>query len=408
MTRASFLLPVLLLVQLQAAAPPAIPEQGVAALSRFLGAAVAQGDVPGIVAMVVNRDEVLYHEAFGRQNVAKDVPMAKDAIFRIASMTKPMTSVAVMMLVEEGKLALDDQASTYVPAFRSPKVLAGVDQRTATFATRPATRPITIRHLLTHTSGIGYTWSDPSLALVQKQTGQGSETDLPLLHDPGVRWTYGAGTKVLGDIVETITGRRIDAFIDARISRPLGMQDTAFVVPPDKHARVVTTLQKANGAFSETQNPPAISSPVRGDGGLHATAADYGRFLQMLLNRGQRDGVRLLSERTVRDMTRNQIGRVVVQEQPSANPALSKPYPLGAGEDTWGLGFQVAAPRSPKPNMRRPGSYTWAGIFNTHFWVDPREEIGVILLMQVLPFYDEGAIRVLTGFEELVYTHLRS
>jgi CubicO group peptidase (beta-lactamase class C family) len=407
MKRLLLALPVLLLVHLQAAAPPTIAAAGTEALSSFLRQVVARGDIPGIVAMVVGRDRVLYHEAFGKQNVARDVAMGRDAIFRIASMTKPVTSVAVMMLVEEGRLKLDDEVAQYLPAFKSPQVLSKVDLASGTYETRPATRAITIRHLLTHTSGIGYTWSDPALALVQKKTGQGGETELPLVHEPGERWTYGASTKVLGDVVQKLTGQPIDAFIDARIAKPLGMTDTSFVVPPEKHARVVTTLQKTSGGFTETQNPAVISSPVRGDGGLAADADDYGRFLQMLLNGGQAGNARLVRAQTVREMTRNHIGRVVVQQQPTANPTLSRPYPLGAGEDNWGLGFQLAAPKNPKANMRRPGSYTWAGIFNTHFWVDPQKEIGVILLMQMLPFYDEGAIRTMTGFEELVYTHLR-
>lgn len=397
------------LVTLPAAAPPppSIDAQGPAAISTVLRAAVARGDVPGVVAMVVGPDQVLYHEAFGKMNVAKGLDMQKDAIFRIASMTKAVTSVGVMMLVEEKKLGLDDDVATYLPAFKSPQVLSRYDTASGTYETRPATRPITIRQLLTHTSGIGYSWSDPGLALVQKKTGRGSEVDLPLVNEPGAQWTYGASTKVLGDVIERISGQRIDAFLENRIFAPLGMRDTMFTVPPAKYARVVTQHQKTAGTIVETPNPETIPTNLRADGGLLSTAPDYARFLQMLLNRGRLGGVRILGEQTVRDATRNQTGTVTVRLQPSADPARSRPYPLGAGEDVWGFGFQLAAPSKPNPNMRRPGSMSWAGINNTFFWVDPQKEIGVIVLMQMLPFYDEAAIRLLQGVEEQIYRHVR-
>lgn len=397
----------LLFAQLQAAAPPPpiIPEQGRSALSSFFQGAVVRSDVPGVVALVVNSDGLLYHEAFGKLNVARGIDMLRDAIFRIASMTKPLTSVAILMLAEEGMLGLDDPVSTYVPALTTRAVISRVDPTDASYQTRPASRPITIRHLLTHTSGIGYAWSDPRLALLQKKTGLG-ETELPLLHDPGQKWTYGASTRVLGEVIEKVAGQPLDRFLRARIFAPLGMNDTFYVVPRQKSDRVATVHQRAGGRLTEQPNPPELPATIRGDGGLYSTAGDYSLFLQMLLNRGQVGKVRLLTERSVREMTQNQIGSLVVDEQPAADSARAKPYPLGAGMDKWGLAFQIAAPRSPNPNMRSAGSYSWAGINNTHFWVDPNRQIGVILLMQVLPFYDEGCIEVLRGFEELVYRHL--
>jgi CubicO group peptidase (beta-lactamase class C family) len=264
---------------------------------------------------------------------------------------------------------------------------------------------MTIRHLLTHTSGIGYAWSDPRLALLQKTTGLG-ETDLPLLHDPGQKWTYGAGTRVLGEVIEKISGQPLDAFLRASILEPLGMNDTFYAVPPQKSTRVATVHQRTRGRLTEQPNPAELPSTVRGDGGLYSTAGDYSRFLQMLLNRGELGTVRLLTDRSLGEMTRNQIGPLVIEEQPAADTARARPYPLGAGTDKWGLGFQIAAPKSPNPGMRSAGSYSWAGINNTHFWVDPDRQIGVILLIQVLPFYDEACINVLRGFEELVYRHL--
>lgn len=386
---------------------PVAAQQPAAALSALLNAAVAAGDLPGVVAMVVDRDRVLYHEAFGKLNVARDIPMPKDAIFNIASMTKPVTSVAVMMLIEQGKLALDDPAGMYVPELQTPVVVSRINEAAGTFETRPASRPMTIRQLLTHTSGMAYTFSSRDLAFVQKVTGEADPLKQPLVHEPGERWTYGASTRVLGLIVEKITGERIDRFLGDRIHRPLGMVDTGYEVPPGKYVRVATRHQRgADGILSESQNPPQLPVTIQGDGGLYSTAADYGRFVQMLLQEGRLGRARLLESRTVREMVRNHVGPIVVQTQPSTNLNLSRPFPLGAGADKWGLGFQLAAPGSTRAGLRKPGSYTWGGIFNTHFWVDPEARIGVIFLAQVLPFYDERVMKVMQRFEELVYRHL--
>ncbi len=396
----------LLLIDLRAAPAPALTSSGATSLSQFFSDAIAPRDVPGIVAIVVSPDKVLYHQAFGKMNVAQNVPMAKDAIFRIASMTKAVTSVGVMQLVEQGKLRLEDDVSKFIPSLASPQVLTNVDEKAATYQTRPASRHITIRQLLTHTSGIGYSWSDHGLAIAQRKTGATNDSQLPLVNDPGSQWTYGASTRVLGDVIEKITGERIDAYLEAHILGPLGMRDTTYTVPKEKSVRVVTLHQKVDGKITETQNPAVIPATIRGDGGLFSTAADYSRFVQMILNKGQLGGTRILKESTVAEMSKNQIGSVKVRLQPSADPLRSKPYPLGAGEDVWGLGFQLASPTSANASMRSPGSMSWAGINNTFYWIDPRKQIGAVILMQMLPFYDENAIRVLQGFEERVYQNL--
>ncbi len=393
-------------VSIPSAAPPALDTQGASAIGAFLKSAVARGDVPGVVVLVTGPDRVLYHEAFGKMSLGQGIDMQKDSIFNIASMTKAVTSAGVMMLIDEGKLTLDDEVSKYLPAYKSRQVISKVDMAAGTFETKPATRPITIRQLLTHTSGIGYAWSDPGLALIQKKTGA-ADLDLPLVHEPGEKWTYGASTRVLGHVIEKISGQGIDAFLEARILGPLGMRDTGYAVPAAKHSRVVTRNQKADGKITEIPNPNPIPATVRGDGGLYSTAADYARFVQMILNHGQLGGVRLLKEQTVRQMERNQTGNVKVRLQPTAEPLRSKPYPLGAGEDVWGLGFQLAAPAKPEANMRRPGSMNWAGINNTFYWIDPQQQIGVIVMMQMLPFYDDAAIGILQGTEKLVYQHTR-
>jgi len=387
---------------------PALDAEGSSALSRFLTQAVSRGDVPGVVVLVTAPDRVLYHEAFGKMNLAQRVDMRKDAIFRIASMTKAITSVGVMILVEEGQVGLDDEVSKYLPQFKNPQVMSRLDLPAGTYETRPATRPITIRQLFTHTSGIGYSWSDPGLALVEKLTGKTGEGDLPLVHEPGDQWTYGAGPKVLGDVVTKLSGQTIEAFLETRIFRPLGMSDTGYAVPTAKHARVVTLHQRKDGRLTEIPNTETIAAEPRGDGHLFSTACDYCRFVQMMLNGGQLGNTRLLKAETVREMGRNQTGNLKVQLQPTADSDYSKPFPLGAGEDVWGLGFQLASPARPDPAMRRPGSMSWAGINNTFFWIDPQEEIGAIVLMQLLPFYDEVALGVLHGVETRVYQHLRT
>lgn len=385
--------------------PATLTKDGVADISAFLAAAVARKEVPGLVALVVNRDGVVYHEAFGMQDVARNIPMRKDTIFRIASMTKPLTSMGAMKLVEEGRLSLDGEASTWIPWLKAPKVLTAVDEQAGRFETQPATHSVTIRHLLTHTSGIGYTWSDPGLDFVQRTTSA-SPGDLPLLHEPGGRWTYGASTEVVGRIIERISGARIDAYLQASIFGPLGMHDTVFEVPREKYARVATTHQKAGSTLSEIPNPDPIPTSLSADGGLFSTAGDYGRFVRMLLNEGDLDGTRVLSADTVREVRQPHMGDLLVRRQPSVSPQWSRPFPLGAGTDTWGLGFQLTG-QPAEPYARSPGSLSWAGIFNTHFWVDPTRQIGAVLLMQTLPFYDEAAIRLLEGFETRVYRALK-
>jgi CubicO group peptidase (beta-lactamase class C family) len=320
-------------------------------------------------------------------------------------MTKAVTSAAIMILVDEGKLKLDDDVAKYLPKYQNPLVLSTFNAADGSYETRPAKRPITIRHLLTHTSGIGYGFSSQAVSVLTQKTMQ-SELDLPLLFDPGTSWAYGASTRVLGHVVEAISGQTIDAFLDARILKPLGMNDTGYAVPPAKHSRVVAVSNRGNdGRFTEQRVAATVSSPIQGDGGLYSTASDYGLFIRMLLNRGQLGQTRVLSTRSARTMFDNHTGDVVVQPQLSTAPALSRNFPTGAGADTWGLGFQLA--RAKRPNMRTPGSGTWAGIFNTHFFIDPSREIGVVVMMQTLPFYDEASMRVYAGVEELVYKNLK-
>ena len=377
-----------------------------AAIDAYLTGVVRDTRIPGIVALVVDADRVVYTGAFGRQNVAAGVPMAADSIFRIASMTKPVTSVAVMMLVQEGDICLDDPVANYLPAFEDQQVIETFNPADKTYTTRPAARPMTVRHLLTHTSGLGYGFSNPTMAALVGGDPGASVTRFPLLHDPGARWTYGESTRVLGTLVEEVSGQPLDEFMTERIFIPLGMSDTFYTVPAQKVGRVVTVHRTTPEGLVETPNPSEITAPVYGDGGLHSTAADYAKFIQLFLNDGRApNGVRLLSEATVALMGENHIGAIFVEQQPAALPALTEPFPLGAGRDKFGLGFQITGPHSDR-FARSPGSMSWAGIFNTEFWIDPARGIGGVLLMQYLPFYDAAAIDTLQGFEHRVYEGL--
>lgn len=403
MTRLLLVLPLLFVAAIEAA-----PSFSAADLTAYLRDVTARGAVPGVVVAVVDRGGVVYQEAFGRMNAAKKVPMAKDTIFNIASMTKPVTSVAIMMLVDEGRLKLDDDVAKYLPKYKDPQVITGFNAADATYQTRPAKRPITVRHLLTHTSGIGYGFSSPIVAAIQQKALREKrppvgELDLPLLFDPGDSWAYGASTRVLGTLVETVSGQKLDAFLESRLLRPLGMHDTSYVVAADKVGRVVTNSTRTNGTLVEGPAPTAPRSNVQGDGGLFSTAGDYAQFVKMLLNDGRAGSTRILSPRSARTMFDNHSGRVVLPLQTSTNQGLSRDFPLGAGEDAWGLGFQLSRPRVKKANTRAAGSGTWAGIFNTHFWIDRDRDVGVIVMMQLLPFYDEEAMKVLAGVEAIVY-----
>lgn len=408
MRRHSRLLPILLILAgctARSAGLPSLPANGAAAIDRMFQSAVDGKEIPGVVAAVVNKDRVLYLKAFGKQDVAKGIPMATDTVFRIASMTKPVTSVGIMMLYEQGRLRLDDPAGDYLPAYKGREVMATFNEKDATYTTRPAKGEITIRQLLTHTSGLSYDFVSPTVLAIETRTGKDPK-DLPLLFDPGTKWNYSPATAVLGSIIEKVSGQSLEAWDQARIFRPLGMVDTTYTPAPDTAARLATIHQREGSGLTENPNPAQYTPTIRGDGGLVSTAADYSAFVQMFLNEGSWHGQRLLKPETVRLMTSNQIGPVVVETMPAALPRRSATFPFGAGTDKFGLGFQITMTDGARTHERGAGSYTWGGINNTHFWVDPNNGIGVVILTQVLPFYNETSMDVLKRFERLIYEHL--
>jgi len=382
-------------------------------IDRVLQDAVAEKKVPGIVAMVAVGDHVIYEGASGKRDTTKNIPMTVDSIFRIASMTKPITSVAVMQLVESGRVKLDEPAATYLPELSQVKVLEEFDASTGKAKLRPPRTPPTVRQLLSHTSGFVYEFFDAKLH-AYAATGavpsilQGGDGFLkaPLLFDPGTRWEYGVSTDWLGRLVERVSGQTLEDYFRQHIFQPLGMTDTSFNVPPEKQARVVALHQRQeDGSFLEP--PPQPVRPVRffsGGGGLYSTASDYLKFERMLLGGGKLGDKRILRSETVDEMARNEIGALTLVELRSSIPQIAKdPSRIPGSLDKFGLGFGINT--KPVEGGRSRGSLAWAGIYNTFFWVDPPRKTCVVILMQILPFSDDAANSVVEHFERAVYTH---
>jgi CubicO group peptidase (beta-lactamase class C family) len=377
-----------------------------AALDASLRDAVERKDVPGVVALVTDRERVLYRGAIGVADVATGRPLASDAQFRIASMTKPITSVALMQLVEQGRLGLDDAAEKYLPELVELKVFESFDSATGAYQLRAASRPPTVRQFLTHTSGLAYPFTSTIWRDFKPKAGETYPFGGPLLFDPGERWHYSTSTDVCGRLVEAISGETLEDYFRQHIFAPLKMDDTSYNVPEAKGPRLAAQQQRAgknmDGAV-ELQNPQpglTIAYPI-GGGGLASTAEDYGRFVRMLLNGGTLDGARVLKAETVALMGQNHIGAVSVPAHKSALPRSADFTFIADGRDKWGLGFLITTDQVP--GKRSPGSLSWGGINNTFFWIDPASGIAGVIMMQYLPFADAKALAVCDTFERGAY-----
>ncbi|HEY7288156.1 MAG TPA: serine hydrolase domain-containing protein [Vicinamibacterales bacterium] len=377
------------------------------ALDEKLAASVARGDVPGgLVVAAATKDRVLYQKAFGKADVAQGRPMATDAIFRIASMTKPVTSVAAMQLIEKGRFTLDDPAEKYLPELAGLSVFESFDGATGAYAVRPAAKKITIRHLFTHTSGLGYGFTSPTVRDFKPREGEKYAAG-PLMFEPGSDWLYGTSTDWLGRLVEKISGQNLEEYFHDHIFVPLRMSDTFFNVPDDKQSRLVTVHQRKDGRpdgpITEQPNQPRRpSTTFNGGGGLNSTAGDYIRFVRMLLNGGELEGAQILSPAAIALMSKNQIGDVGVRALKTALPASSMDFTfVNDGRDKWGLGFLITM--VGVPGKRSVGSLSWGGIDNTYFWVDRTRGVGGVVMMQFLPFADTKALAVYDRFERGVY-----
>jgi CubicO group peptidase (beta-lactamase class C family) len=371
--------------------------------------AVAEGQVPGIVSLVARDVKIVHWKAYGLAENEKHRGMERDAIFRIASQSKAITSTAVMMLWEEGKFQLDDPISKYIPEFRNPMVLGSFKYSDTTWTGIPANKEITVRHLLTHTSGIGYGVidGDERMKMIYQKTGI---TDLfttekttigesvkklaglPLHHHPGEAYTYSEGLDVLGYLIEVISGMPFNEFLKTRIFDPLGMKDTRFYFPDEYADRLVAVQHRVNGKWQKypvTFYDPDY--PVKGEktffsggAGLSSTAKDYATFLQMYLNGGEYNGVRLLSRTTIRTIMGNQTGEL-----------------FGEPEKYYGLAFGVVAPEGEiKGGLGSAGTFDWGGYFNTQFFADPAEQVIGIIMKQT-----QGPVNDQTGwkFRQLVF-----
>ncbi len=370
-------------------------------ITEILHAAVTRGALPGAVALAVNREGTLFE-------AAAEIP--PDTIFWLASMTKAIVSVAAMQLVEQGRLQLDAPVKEILPALAAPHVLEGFDPD-GTPRLRPARTAMTLRHLLSHSAGYGYNFWNPALGRYLDQAGlppipttwdEAART--PLLFDPGTRWTYGINTDIVGLAVEAASGQTLDAYLRAHVLEPLGMHDTGFLLTPAQRTRLARMHRRdAGGRLRPIDWAVGAGQGFAGGGGsLCGTAADYGRFLRMLLNGGTLEGVRLLGTDTVAEMGRNHIGDLPVHTLVTAMPKLTNDANLFPGmEQKWGLGFLLNS--APGPNGRSAGSLAWAGLANCYFWLDPAQGVAGCLMTQVLPFADAPAMEVFGAVERAVY-----
>ena len=298
-------------------------------LDEALSAAVARGDVPGLVVMAATRDRILYQGAFGKAEVGRERPMTADAIFRIASMTKPVTSVAAMQLYEQGRFALDDPAEKYLPELANLMVFESFDHATGAYKVRPAAKKVTIRHLFTHTSGLGYGFTSPIVRDFKPRDGEKYEAG-PLLFEPGTQWIYGTSVDWVGRLVEKLSGKNLEEYFRERIFTPLGMSDTFYNVPEAKQARLVTVHQRQDGRadaplIEQPNQPQRPATTFNGGGGLSSTASDYIRFERMILNGGTLDGARILSADTV----------ALMAQEPNRRCWRSRGEDRTAGRSAW-------------------------------------------------------------------------
>jgi len=400
---------------LRAEAPPATAPESVGLSSERLQRLrsvmqqyVDQGQVSGLVTYVARNGRVAHLEAFGKADVEAGRPMQKDTIFRVASQTKAFTSVAVMMLVEEGRIGLTDPVSKFIPAFEKTTVAlpppAGAVAGSPVSVV-PAKRPITIRDLLTHTAGISYghgpaeqQWkaagiqhwyfadrNEPVSAVVERMAA------LPMDAQPGEKYVYGYNTDILGVVVEKVSGLTLAEFLQKRITGPLGLVDTQFYLPPAQKDRLATVYAAKDGKIERATDPKTgqghyVEGPrvaFAGGAGLLSTARDYGRFLQMLLNGGEIDGVRLLSPKTVELMTVNHVGTL-----------------FSDGTLGFGLGFDVIEDLGRAGRYGSEGAFGWGGAYHTTYWADPKEKMVVLLMTQLLP---AGNSDLHARFRALVY-----
>lgn len=376
----------------------ATPGDAIPTMDRFVSAEMSRQKIPGMAVAVVKNGEVVLAKGYGFANLEHQVPVTTHSIFQSGSIGKQFTAAAIMLLGEQGKLRLDDRIASYLPR------------------TKARWGSITLRHLLTHTAGFSYEVWDANTQRYVKTTGMPSTPSgkiaalrTPLAFDPGDRWLYGTNIDWVGRTVEATSGQPLDVYFQENIFGPLGMKDSGFVTTPEQRARQASVhVRKPDGSLE----PQPLETPFKpefyaGGGGLYSTAPDYLTFLQMLLADGSVNGVRILRPETVALMGQNQIGDIEAGVLKTSVPARSNDVDFFPGMPLrWGLGYMINV--QPGPDGRSAGSLTWAGIFNTYYWIDPAKHVAGLIMVQFLPFADQTSVKVYGQFERSVYNALKS
>ena len=379
-------------------------------LDAGLRRATDSGDIPGVVAMLTDGENILYQGAFGKRALDAKAPMMLDSVGLIASMTKALTSTAILQLMERGKLDLDSPAATWLPALGDVRVLEGFDAEGEPLLRAPA-RPLTLRHLLTHTSGFGYEFLSKDLQRYQAArdipellSGQKAGLQLPLLFDPGEAWGYGIGLDWAGLVVEAVSGQSLGEYFAEHVTGPLGMKDTAFTLRPDMRERLAKIHQRADDGslVPLDMEMPQDAEFEMGGGGLYGTTGDYIKFMRMILNHGRGETGQVLRPETVKLLSSNHIGELEVGSSKTANPLLTNDFELPPGiSHKWGLATMINA--DALPTGRPAGSLMWAGLANSYFWIDSHNGIAGVMLTQIFPFADVKAMPLFIEFEYTVY-----
>src|SRR4051812_32572150 len=385
-------------------------------IDAVLRQAVDAREVAGVVAMAATEKGVLYEGAFGARALDAGPAMTPDSFFRIASMTKAITSVAAMQLVEQGKLTLDGPVPNIDRTIGAPQVLEGFDAAGEP-KLRPAKRPITLRHLLTHTAGFGYEQWHPDInryvkakALPSRGTGKLVTIQMPLVNDPGEHWLYGINTDWVGRLVEATSGQPLEVVFRDKIFTPLGMKDSTYVPSEEqrsRQARLHTRNADGSLALQPLESLPASPEFWSGGGPLYSTGGDYLKFLRMLLHGGSLDGVRVLKPETVALMNRNSTGDIPCGVLKSQQAAVSNDVDLFPGAQMrWGLGYMLNV--NAGPNGRSAGTVGWGGLYNTYYWLDPAKKVTGLIMTQVLPFADTRVLKLFGQFESGIYESLKA
>ena len=377
---------------------------------RVLAEAAASGRLPGVVMLVTDGDGMVYEGAAGVRSLAAGVPMTTDSVFWIASMTKAITATAAMQLVEQGRLELDAPVGALLPELADPDVLEGFDAD-GTARLRKAKGPVTLRHLLTHTSGLSYDmWNADILRYLQANgiphlgNCERKALTTPLVFDPGTGWEYGIGIDLVGQAVERTAGMDLETYFREHVTGPLGMTDTMFKLGATQKERLAAIHTRApDGSYAAVPFVvPQEPEFQMGGGGLYSTAADYARFLRMLLNEGRLGDAVILQRETVRLMLQNHLGDIVIPPMRRAMPHLTNDVDLFAGMPKgWGLSFCLNG--VDLPSGRRAGSAAWAGLANSYFWLDPASDLAGVILTQILPFADPDVLATFEAVETLAY-----